>query len=375
MLDAAGQPLRDRLLALFRRPLDRPIPDDEFDRLARDAFAYQFARNAPYAAYCRTRGRTPDTVDHWTRIPAVPTAAFKHVTLTAGPADHAEAVFRTSGTTHGAERRGTHRILDLSLYHASLLPAFRGFVLPDDAPVAFFSLLPPARELEDSSLAHMVDLLLREHGHEHGGWFASVERGLHERELDSALEDAADAGRPVCLLGTSLSFVNWLESLRGAGRRHRLPPGSRLMDTGGYKGSGRTIPVERMLADYRELLGLEPDFCINEYGMTELCSQCYDAALRDRVVGTPGTPRKAGPPWLRTRVVDAETLEPLPDGQRGILQHFDLANLGSVMAVQTEDIGVAVTGGFQLLGRITDAPPRGCSIAMDDLLRAARERA
>src|SRR5690606_12038332 len=112
-------------------------------------------------------------------------------------------------------------------------------------------------------------------------------------------------------------------------------------------------------------------------GMTELCSQYYDAGLRDRVLGrsdadSPGAGRrKVGPPWLRARAVDAETLEPLPEGVPGLLQHFDLANLGSVLAVQTEDIGTVSRDGVHLLGRVTDAPPRGCSIAMDDLLRAA----
>jgi hypothetical protein len=63
---------------------------------------------------------------------------------------------------------------------------------------------------------------------------------------------------------------------------------------------------------------------------------------------------------------------PLPPGGIGLLQHFDVANAGSVLAIQTEDLGVQVTDGFTLLGRATGAAPRGCSIAMDELLAAAR---
>jgi len=37
--------------------------------------------------------------------------------------------------------------------------------------------------------------------------------------------------------------------------------------------------------------------------------------------------------------------------------------------VQTEDLGVELDDGFRLLGRSAGAPPRGCSIAMDMLLR------
>jgi hypothetical protein len=56
------------------------------------------------------------------------------------------------------------------------------------------------------------------------------------------------------------------------------------------------------------------------------------------------------------------------------LQHFDVANAGSVLAIQTEDLGVIVQDGFRVLRRASGAPPRGCSIAMDELLVAAKAR-
>jgi hypothetical protein len=73
-------------------------------------------------------------------------------------------------------------------------------------------------------------------------------------------------------------------------------------------------------------------------------------------------------------VVDPETLEPVSPGITGLLQHFDLANAASVSAIQTEDLGVAVDGGFQLLGRAPGATPRGCSVAMDLLLEAVEQQ-
>jgi hypothetical protein len=52
----------------------------------------------------------------------------------------------------------------------------------------------------------------------------------------------------------------------------------------------------------------------------------------------------------------------------GVLAHLDLANLGSVAAVLTEDMGREFQGGFQLLGRSLGSEPRGCSLAMEDFL-------
>ncbi len=360
--------LRDELLELFRRPVDEPLDDAAFDAYARRVFAWQFEMIAAYGAYCRRRGVAPDSLEHWTQIPAVPTAAFRAAALVAGDPAEAEVVFRTSGTTRGRERRGTHYIRDVSLYHASLLPNFAAHLLPDGLSLPMLSLLPSA--LPDSSLAHMVRVVMDAFGADGSGWFATVEGGIDSDRLEAVLDAFVAAQRPVCLLGTSFSFVHWLDSLSARGRRFLLPAGSRLMDTGGYKGRSREVPPDELRALYSKWLGIPAEPCINEYGMTELCSQFYDSTLR-----RPGAPRqKLGPPWVRVRVVDPDALEPVPPSERGLLQIFDLANLHSVMAVQTEDVAVLDGDGFHVLGRAAGAMPRGCSIAMDDLLAAARER-
>ena len=371
MLDAEGTALRAELAVHFRRPPDSPLPDEEFDALARRFFAYQFHRNAPYGAYCRSRGVTPDGLGSWRDIPAVPTAAFKEVDLVAGDAESADAVFRTSGTTQG--RRGRHVIPDLALYHGALVPNFRAYVVPDLDEARMLALVPPPRQLTDSSLSHMIAVVMERLGARDSGWYASLADGIAAEALEEALEESIDDARPVVLLGTSFAFVHWTDSLRARGRTFELPRGSRIMDTGGYKGRGREVAEDTLRGTYGELLGIDARWCVNEYGMTELCSQFYDATLRELVLaGAAGERRKVPPPWVRTVVVDPDTLEAVHDGRTGLLRHIDLANLGSVVAVQTEDVGVRVADGFRVLGRASGAQPRGCSLAMDELLRATR---
>jgi hypothetical protein len=371
MRDPEGRALRSELADLFGTPLDTPPDDATFNRAALRVFAYQYERNAPYAAFCERRGRTPAEVTHWTQIPAVPTAAFREVDLVVGSAADADAVFRTSGTTLGEEKRGSHYVPDLILYHFSLIPNFAACVLPDGAELTMLSLIPPAAELPDSSLSYMVAVVLERLGAPGSGYFASAMHGIDDDRVADALAAAQAAGEPVCLLGTSFAFVHWLDRLAERNEAFALPAGSRLMDTGGYKGRSREVSQSEMHELYASRLGIPASHCVNEYGMTELCSQFYDASLRDAVRDVRKEPRRLVPPWVRTRVVDPETLEPVADGTVGLLQHFDLANAGSVLAVQTEDLGVAVTGGFQLIGRAPGATPRGCSIAMDILLDAA----
>ena len=93
----------------------------DFGSLALDVFAYQFEQNLPYQRFCLARDKTPETVQTWQAIPAVPTVAFKELDLTCGPP---EKVFLTSGTTQGQEKRGRHLVPDLQLYHASALAHF-----------------------------------------------------------------------------------------------------------------------------------------------------------------------------------------------------------------------------------------------------------
>jgi len=70
--------------------------------------------------------------------------------------------------------------------------------------------------------------------------------------------------------------------------------------------------------------------------------------------------------------VDAETLLPIPEeGHAGIICHYDLANLSSVVGILTEDLGVATPGGPCLLGRVQGTESRGGSVSVDEMLAAS----
>ena len=365
----AGSELRDALHALMQRGATSRLSDADFNALALRVFRHQFALNNPYRRYCERRKHTPANVEHWTAIPAVPTAAFKEVPLVAGAAAAAALTFKTSGTTRGAERRGVHYILDAGLYDASLISTFKLYVLPDQARMRMLSLVPASMELPDSSLSYMVTRIIHELGTEGSAYFATA-RGLAVEPLNDALAGCVTTGEPVCLLGTSLAFAHWLDATQP---HFSLPAGSRLMDTGGFKGLERGISPDKLRMRYTKTLGIPPRMCINEYGMTEMCSQYYDAS-GVQPTGSSHVSVKRGPPWLRARAVDPDSLAPVPPGAAGILQHFDLANLDSVSALQTEDLAVETENGFVLLGRAPGATPRGCSIAMDVLLSAVDKR-
>jgi len=105
---------------------------------------------------------------------------------------------------------------------------------------------------------------------------------------------------------------------------------------------------------------------VREYGMTELTSQFYTAALAG------GDPELfLAPHWARVRILDPATLEEAAPGTPGLVAIFDLANLGSAVHLLTEDLGVADDDGFRLLGRAPGAELRGCSLTAEEMSRGA----
>jgi len=68
------------------------------------------------------------------------------------------------------------------------------------------------------------------------------------------------------------------------------------------------------------------------------------------------------PPWARVRIISPETGREVGEGETGLIRVLDLANVYSVMAIQSEDLGIRCGDGFTLAGRAVSAEPRGCSL-------------
>ncbi len=359
------------ILALIAEGMDAERDDTRFNALALRLFQYQFAHNTAYRRFCASKGWTPATVGAWQEIPAIPISGFKVATLACEPVEEAAAVFMSSGTTGGPEKRSRHYHPHLTLYDASVRHCFAGTVVPDVTPgtLRILSLFPSSAQMPHSSLAHWLEYVMVQFGTSGSRGVMDAD-GLDMQTLTDALREAERAATPLCLLGSSFSFVHFFDACEREGLRFHLPPGSRLMDTGGFKGQSREITGRELYALAREWLGIPRDFCVNMYGMTEHSTQFIDSTIRDRTHGRTGPRHKVVPPWARTVVVDPETLEPLPEAEVGLLLHYDLGNRNSVLAVLSEDMGYALDDGFELIGRARGAEARGCSIVVDEFLEA-----
>lgn len=377
--------------------------DDAFNRLALKVHAAQCASNPVLRRYW-------DAVSHgqpaaWDEIPTVPVRAFRDVPIVSGTP---EVVFRTSGTTGGGvrgggsnARRGEHHVGSLELYRAAARDNYRYHLFAGAPALGIIALVPNPADVPDSSLAAMAGFIAREKEVAHTVWAFDPESGVDVgtvREAVAAtrvvaasepvkvheaiaapepITEAAHPGAtapsptspPILLLTTAFALVQLLDAL--ADSPLPLPDGSRIMETGGFKGRAAEVDRATLYRRVNLTLGVPASHIVNEYGMTEMLSQAYDCVAGQ---GPPAGERvHRFPPWVRTRALDPADLAPLPPGRPGLLAHFDLANAASVCHLLTEDYGsVTGDGGVQLLGRAPGAAARGCSLAAEAFLRMTR---
>jgi len=385
-----------------------------FGRLALRLFSLQHRAVGPLFQLCQRRGIAPQDIREWRAIPALPTTAFKDYAVTSLHLEARTRVFHSSGTTGHRPSRHFHSAGSLALYEASLLPFFRAHLLrgagQGKGEFTFLALTPSPAEAPHSSLAHMFATVIEAWGADDSAFVGAVECDGAWR-VDTAstialLRRRARIRRPVCVLGTAFAFVHLLDAMHESCLRCALPPGSRALETGGYKGLSRSVSKPDLHRQIGAALGIAPTHIVSEYGMSELGSQAYDACVpalpsargvvdqsahgTTGLAAAPGIEtgaRRSGeedrrlcagrsasepapergrvfhfPPWARSVVVSPENGIEVREGETGLLRVFDLANVRSVLAIQTEDLAVRRGTGFELVGRAPRAEPRGCSL-------------
>lgn len=348
------------LVSAFESGLAMP---EAFDALAADLARFQAFHCEGYGRLCAARGVDAASIAKASDAPAVPTDAFKAARVATFPPEETRFVFRTSGTTVGA--RGTHEMRTTATYDMGAL-AFGRRALTGDLPARPVVLVlgPSPEEAKDSSLTHMIDLFARDLGAAATAKDTYFVQGgvIDVTALDQRVARLlASGGPPVLLLATSFALVHFLDGLGDA--TFSLPAGSRVMQTGGFKGKSREVDAAELTREVARVFGVRESHVVGEYGMTELSSQFYEMTIAGGARGV-----YAEPPWARVVPVDPETLAPVAQGEVGIARVEDLLNVESAFAVQTADRARRVPGGFELLGRAPGAAPRGCSIALDEML-------
>lgn len=342
-----------RIQAMLAAGID--APGDSFDALALEIFALQYAGNAPYRAFCDALAVNPTTVREWRDIPAFPCESFKKELVTSFPFDQAVMAQLTGGTT--AIVRG--QIFRDEIGRQLVLEANRvmteAYLFPDFAQNqrCRVLILAPSPEMAPSMGMAIGMEETRRHFGTADSRFLLNHGGIDIAALVEALGQAESSGVPIAMIGSTSAFVYFFNACKKRNISFHLPYGSRIGDGGGYRGRFGEMTQEHYWQLAWEVLGIPYSHCVNVLGMAESATNFFDDSLRRTTKGLPVQKRmRPCPPWARTVAVGADDLRPLPAGEVGLLRHYDLVNLPTVLAVQTDNLGyVDAAGCFQIIGR------------------------
>ena len=308
------------------------LTPESFERLALDIAAWQRKENPVL------RRLSQESASHWQQIPTVPVSLYRWLNVSS--IDDEDCVrFETSGTTSG--RPGTHRLRNTRLYDFNATEWACKHINGE-----FEEVISLVEHTPHSSLAHMLSLFpsLTSPASPLSWWVADG-----KLRLQPLLEHLGNLSAPVFLGTTAFALAELLDA-----KAPRLPPGSTVMVTGGFKGRKSSFDESTLYGEIARQLA--PEHLLTEYGMCELSSQLW---------GTPGAPYHP-PPWLRVLAVDPKTGRVLESGEIGQLRFYDLCNLDSSLGIETLDHGVVHDDGrLTLMGRLPGAMVRGCSLQIE----------
>lgn len=337
--------------------------------LAEAVFEFQARHNPGMAAWIHATGGAATKRGS---LAGLPIAAFKELEITVLEKEARVGWFESSGTTSELKSRHYHSVRTLALYAQSVLGSLTPHLVPEAAQtgqcprLAVLSLIPTPEMAPHSSLARMMGTALEWMGAEMVCAGATVDRdGTWRFDFQTAtrwLEERADGNLPVAVFGTAFGFVLLADHMEARGVRFTLPAGSRVMETGGYKGRSRVVSKSALHQMVTRVLGVPASHIVTEYGMCELGSQAYDHVAGKLLDGVPEERVFHFPPWAWVRCLSPETLREVGEGEPGLIEVTDLANVGSSVTILTEDLGMRRGDGFQFLGRREEAARRGCSL-------------
>ena len=291
----------------------------------------------------------------------LPIRSFRDSKVPVGSEGDAFKTFLSSGTSMQGRSRSRFSEQGLEFYKLSALKAFSSVLNDFFGESAYaikgYSLIPDPstnKVWQDSSLAQMLK------------WFSEFWSLTYTGEDGRWLINHSDelGQKPVFIFGTAAHLVG----LYDWGYRTKLPAGSIVIETGGSKGSSRPVDRDELFAAIGAMFAVPESHIVSEYSMSELASQSYDWVRPEDRHKKKFKRRFAFPGWVSTYIMDDPSIA--KNSGLGVLLINDRARVDIPWPIQTEDLaGLKAEETFELLGRVPNAPLRGCSMLAQEVLK------
>lgn len=349
--------LTEDVLKFIETGVDSDVPDSIFNDYCLRMFFLHYQVNPIFHEFCEAKKVRPGDVDRWQDIPMVYNDVFKTHLVASFPLEKSVMACLTGGTTSLTQRGRIFRDEDgKKLVFTANRVMTGSYLFPDfeAGKRCRILILAPSPEMAPSmGMAIGMDQT-RQHFGTPDSMFLLGKSGILINDLLKALREAEASGVPIALIGATSAYVYFFQSCRRKKMTFCLPPGSRICDGGGYRGRFGEVTRNDYYAMVEEVLGIPNSHCVNVLGEAETATNLFDDSLRRHAKGLPQRERiRPVPPWSRVLAMSIDDLKPLPDGEVGLLAHWDLANVPTVLAVITDNLGYTTDNGrgCEMVGR------------------------
>ncbi|ACH38183.1 acyl-protein synthetase [Citrifermentans bemidjiense Bem] len=349
--------LTEEILAIIEAGVDADLSDERFNDYCMKLFTLQYETNAIFREFCDVKKVRPGDITRWQDVPMVYNDVFKTHLVASFPLEQSVMACLTGGTTSLTQRGRIFRDEDgKKLVFGANKMMTNSYLFPDfeEGKRCRILILAPSPEMAPSmGMAIGMDQTRKAFGTP-DSMFLLGKSGIDIKNLLKALRESEASGVPVALIGATAAYVYFFQACRRRKISFKLPAGSRVCDGGGYRGRFGVVTRDDYYDMVQEILDVPRTHCVNVLGEAETATNLFDDALRRHVKGLPEKKlARPVPPWSRVLAMNIDDLSPLPDGEVGLLAHWDLANVPTVLAVITDNLGYTTDNGksCEMVGR------------------------
>lgn len=349
--------LTDEIVAIIEAGVDAELSEESFNDYCMQLFALQYETNAIFREFCDVKKVRPGDISRWQDVPMVYNDVFKTHLVASFPLEQSVMACLTGGTTSLTQRGRIFRDEDgKRLVFGANKMMTGSYLFPDfeEGRRCRILILAPSPEMAPSmGMAIGMDQTRQAFGTP-DSMFLLGKSGIDIKNLLKALRESEASGVPVALIGATAAYVYFFQACRRRKISFKLPAGSRVCDGGGYRGRFGVVTRDDYYDMVQEILDVPRTHCVNVLGEAETATNLFDDALRRHVKGLPEKKlARPVPPWSRVLAMNIDDLSPLPDGEVGLLAHWDLANVPTVLAVITDNLGYTTDNGksCEMVGR------------------------
>ncbi|KAB2825775.1 long-chain fatty acid--CoA ligase [Aliivibrio finisterrensis] len=334
------------------------------DRLVREAFHFHYNRNETYRNYCITQ-HVNENIHNLDDIPVFPTSVFKQLKVHTADENEIENWYTSSGTSGvksyiGRDRLSIERLLGSVNFGMKYVGDWF------DHQMELVNLGPDRFNTNNVWFKYVMSLVELLYPTE---FTVSDDKINFEKTIDNLLR-IYHTKKDICLIGPPYFVYLLCQYMKE--NRIEFNAGSRLyIITGGGWKSNQSDSLNR--DEFNQIL-------MNTFQLSDVnqIRDTFNQVELNTCFFEDEYQRKHVPPWVYARALDPETLEPVADGEIGLLSYMDASSTGYPAFILTDDIGIIhnITAPdpypgttIEIVRRLQTRAQKGCALSMTTAMK------